>query len=300
MRQGWPMVTDAHQAFDQLVSAVNRQAGCQLRFAGTAELGETAGAALVEWPDGRPSVLTTATVSLDVMTATAEALSVAHANRCPVPRHELVVQLESGVVAVVQERLPGHHPTGVDEDLIDLLVTANDGFADLLVARPELVLPHIDLSGLGSADLQEPLKQYSDRSRRLLQHLQRVEQPAREPQREDLVHSDLTVSNMLVQDHQVSGVIDWNNGAFRGDRGFALVKLLFDLTWEAAAPNGGRHRVQAGGLTRLEQVLQETVDPGDLRSYWAHWTLQMLHWTIRAANTTVIDLHLDLGERGLY
>jgi hypothetical protein len=70
------------------------------------------------------------------MTATAQALTVAHAKGCPVPRHELVVQLESGVVAVVQERLPGHHPIGVDEDLIDLLVMANDGFADLLVDRP--------------------------------------------------------------------------------------------------------------------------------------------------------------------
>lgn len=292
------MVTDAHQTFDQLVSEVNREAGCQLRFNGTAELGETAGAALVEWPDGRPSVVTLATIPLEVMTATAEALSVAHAKGCAVPRHELVVQLESGVVAVVQERLPGHHPTRVDRDLIDLMVAANDGFADLLVDRPQLVLPYVDLSSLGSADLQEPLKQYSDRSRRLLQQLQRVEQTAREPQRGDLVHSDLTVSNILVHGHQVSGVIDWNNGALRGDRGFALVKLLFDLTWEAAAPDGGRHRVQTGGLIRLRQVLQETVDAAALRSYWAYWTLQMLHWTIRAADSTVIDLHLDLGERG--
>jgi aminoglycoside phosphotransferase (APT) family kinase protein len=102
------------------------------------------------------------------------------------------------------------------------------------------------------------------------------------------------VSNILVQDHQVSAVIDWNNGDFRGDRSFALVKLLFDLTWEAAAPDGGRHRVQAGGLTHLEQVLQATVDPAALRLYWAHWTLQMLPWTIRRGDTSVIDL----GERG--
>jgi hypothetical protein len=187
MRHGGAMVTGAYRAFDHLVSEVNREAGCQLHLVGTADLGETAGAAHVEWPDGRPAIVTTATVPVDFMAATAEALDVARAKGCPVPRHELVVRLESGVVAVVQELLPGRHPTRVDEDVIDLLVAANDGFADLLVDQPQLALPDLAVSGLGSVDLQEPLKQYSDRSRRLLQQLQHVEHTGWEPQREDLV-----------------------------------------------------------------------------------------------------------------
>lgn len=76
------------------------------------------------------------------------------------------------------------------------------------------------------------------------------------------------------------------------------MKLLFDLTWEAAAPSGGGHLVQASGIARLETVLYDTLDPARLRSYWAYWTLQMLHWTIRSADTSIINLHLGLGETG--
>jgi aminoglycoside phosphotransferase (APT) family kinase protein len=109
------------------------------------------------------------------------------------------------------------------------------------------------------------------------------------------------VSNVLLDEHgRLTGVIDWNNGAFRGDRRFALVKLLFDLTWEATAPSGGRHHVQPSALTRLEQILYETVEAPLLRAYWAHWTLTMLGWTIRSGDAEVIDLHLRLGERGLH
>ena len=285
---------------EQLVWQLNGQTGCGLRVVGIAALGETGGAALVEWPDGRRSVVTPATVPVGVMHQTAKALEVARAHGCPVPKHELVVELPGHVVAVVQERLPGEHPVGVDADLIDTLVAANDGFVDLLTGRPELVLPEVDFSCLGSTSvLHEPLEQYNDRSRRLLRQLQHLDQPVPRMSELDLVHSDLTVSNILLEADTVSGVIDWNNGALRGDRHFALVKLLFDLIWEAAEPSGGRHRVQASGIGRLETVLHDTVDPDRLRSYWAYWTLQMLHWIIPSANTSIIDLHVDLGERGL-
>lgn len=117
---------------------------------------------------------------------------------------------------------------------------------------------------------------------------------------DDLVHLDFTVPNVLFDaDGKITGVVDWNNGVARGDRRFALIKLLFDLTWDSSAPDGGRHHIQPTALTRLETILRETVDPHPLLLYWAHWTLTMLHWTIRAGDADVIDLHLGLGERGL-
>lgn len=298
MQHGGLVVSAARAPVD-LVAGLNAEAGCGLQVVGTAELGETGGAALVEWPDGRPGVVSTATVPVEVMAQTARALEVARAAGCPVPRHELVVELRDGTVAVVQERLPGDHPVGVDGDLVDLLVAADDGFADLLVGRGELALPRVQLPGTGSAALVAPLQQHGDRSRRLLRQLRRLDLPTGPVPGEDLVHSDLTVSNALLGAGRVSGLVDWNNGAFRGDRRSALVKLLFDLTWEAAAPAGGRHRVQAAGLRRLEAVLRDTTDPTRLQAYWAHWTVQMLHWTIRSGDAGAVDLHLDLGERVL-
>jgi aminoglycoside phosphotransferase (APT) family kinase protein len=234
------------------------------------------------------------------MRRTGAALEVARTLGCPVPRHELIVDLEDDVVAVVQERLPGRHPERVGAAVIDTLVAANDGFAHLLADRRDVPLPVLQLAGAGQAgQWHETLEQYSSRSRRLLREIERTGHQSDATAGDDLVHPDLTVSNVLLEGDRVTGVVDWNDGAFRGDRRFSLVKLLFDLTWEAAAPGGGRHQVQPSGLRRLEEILHDTVEPDRLRCYWARLTLTMLHWTIRSGDTEVIDLHLQLGERGL-
>jgi tRNA A37 threonylcarbamoyladenosine biosynthesis protein TsaE len=56
----------------QIVERTNTQAQTDLALVGVSELGETGGAAFVEWPDGRHSVVTTATVSVIAMHQTAE------------------------------------------------------------------------------------------------------------------------------------------------------------------------------------------------------------------------------------
>jgi hypothetical protein len=50
---------------------------------------------------------------------------------------------------------------------------------------------------------------------------------------------------------------------------------------------------------RLDVILTDTVDPARLRSYWAHWTLSRLDWTISNFPTADIDLFLQLGESRL-
>jgi aminoglycoside phosphotransferase (APT) family kinase protein len=293
---------DRDAGMHQLVARVNRQAGLDLRYSGAADLGETAGAAFVEWPDGRRSVVTVATVSAAAMWLAAGVLELARGRGVPVPRHERVVELEDATVAVVQERLPGRHAILVDADLIDTLVAANDRFAGLLVDRPDVPVPAMYLTAGGPVfPRHETLEQYSDRSRRLLRRIQAVGTGwPNEMTGDDLLHPDLTVPNILLgDDGQVTGIVDWNGGVARGDRRFALVKLLFDLTWDSSAPHGGRHRIQATALDRLDAILHATIDEDVLRMYWAHWTLTMLHWTIGSGESEVIDLHLRLGERGL-
>lgn len=285
-----------------LVSRINERAGCGLVHLGDADSGETAGAAYVRWPDGRPGVVTRATVPAARMRQTADVLEMARLQGLPVPRHELTVELDDGVVAVVQERLPGTHAFQVDAAVIEALVAVNDRFAGLLAQRPDVPIPPLNLSRPGTGDPRhEMVDHHSNRSRRILRRIREIGavSPA-EMTGTDLVHPDFTAPNVLFDDAaRVTGVIDWNNGAARGDRHFALVKLLFDLTWDAASPAGGHQHVQAGATDRLETHLHQAVPPHLLQLYWAHWTLTMLGWTIPSGDPAVVDLHLDLGERGL-
>jgi len=285
-----------------LVRRINQHAGCGLVHLGEADVGETAGAAYVRWPDGRRSVVTQATVPVDRMRQTAEVLDMAWSRGLPVPRHELTVELDDGVVAVVQEQLPGSQVPRVDAAVIDALVAANDRFAGVLADRPDVPVPALTLSSGGPVDPRlELVDRYSDRSRRLLHRIGEIgaASPA-EMTGTDLVHPDFTVPNVLFDDAaRVTGVVDWNNGAARGDRHFALVKLLFDLTWDAASPAGGHQHVQADAVDRLQTLLHRTIAPGLLRFYWAHWTLTMLSWTIPSGDPAAVDIHLELGERGL-
>jgi len=281
---------------------INQRAGCGLVHLGDADLGETSGAAYVRWPDGHRSVVTQATVPATRMRQTAGVLEMARHRGLPVPRHELTVELDHGVVAVVQERLPGTHASHVDADVIEALVAVNHRFAGLLADRPDVPIPPLNLSRVGAVDPRhEMVDRYSDRSRRLLRRIREIgaASPA-EMTGTDLVHPDFTVPNVLFDDvGRVTGVIDWNNGATRGDRHHALVKLLFDLTWDAASPAGGHHHVQVHATDRLETLLHQTIAPQLLQLYWAHWTLTMLSWTIPSGDPAAVDIHLQLGERGL-
>jgi aminoglycoside phosphotransferase (APT) family kinase protein len=292
--------TDA--AMRRLVHGIRVRTGCDLTYLGQAALGETFGAAFVAWPDGQQGVVTRATVPAARMRQTADVLELARSLGLPVPRLDLIVELDDDVVAVVQERLPGRPAAFVDADVIDALVAANDCLADLLHGRLDVPGPAMYLSESAPVHPRhEMLEQHSRRSRELLRRIRAIgRRQSKEMPGHDLVHPDFTVPNVLLDgDGQVTGMIDWNNGALRGDRRFALVKLLFDLTWDGQGEQGGRHHIQPCALRRLDTILHDTVETELLQTYWAHWTLVMLHWTIRNGDTDAIDLHLRLGERGL-
>jgi aminoglycoside phosphotransferase (APT) family kinase protein len=294
--------TDGEAGHHSLVEVVNESAGCRLQFVGSAVHGETGGAAYVRWPDGREGVVTRAPLSVERAQQTADVLSELWSAGLPVPRHDLLVEIPDGTVAVVQERLPGAPAARTNVAVIDAMVAMNERFAGLLANRPDVPIPALYLRESGPVfPRHEVLAGHSERSRRLLDRIHEV--GASEPKEmvgDDLVHTDFTVPNLLFDESgEITGVVDWNFGVARGDRRFGLVKLLFDLTWAVLYADDDERSETQGAIDRVTEVLEQTVEPDLLRMYWAHWTLTMLHWTIRSGVPEVIDLHLDLGESRL-
>ncbi|MEQ7008793.1 phosphotransferase [Actinopolymorpha sp. B17G11] len=284
------------------IAEINHRTGSGLSFVEVAAQGESGGAAFVRWPDGRDGVVTHAPIPPRQARQTAEVLATVRAAGLPVPRHDLVLELADGTAAVVQERLPGSPPRRTDVHAIEAMLAINERFARLLADRPDVVIPPLYLRKSGPVfPRHETLAGYSDRSRRLLRLIREVGNAERhEMAGDDLVHTDFTVPNVLFDDSgQVTGVVDWNFGVARGDRHFALVGLRFDLTWAAAAPDGGYNGVERKAIDRVDEALETTMTPQLLRMYWAYWTLYKLHWVIRSGIRSVIDLHLRLGESRL-
>jgi aminoglycoside phosphotransferase (APT) family kinase protein len=229
-------------------------------------------------------------------------LSAVRARGLPVPRHERVVELSDGSVALVQERLPGEPARRVDAGVIDSMVAMNKRFAGLLAEYPAVPVQPLYLRQSGPLyPRHDVLERHGDRSRRLLRRIQEVgrEEP-HEMSGDDLVHPDYTFGNVLYgEDGQLTGVVDWNWGAGRGDRRLALVRIYVDLYWSTLEPGGGRYGVEQSAFDRLDDVVAAMIEPALLRMYWAHTTLNQLHWAILYHPARVIDLFLRFGESRL-
>lgn len=104
MTEGSPTARDR-----EIVSAVNRRTGAALSVVGRAAHGRLGGAIYASWPDGRPAVVTRFLGSPAAAKRTAEVLAYVRDRGLPVPRYDLVVDLDDGVV-FVQERLPSAPP----------------------------------------------------------------------------------------------------------------------------------------------------------------------------------------------
>lgn len=280
---------------ESLVAEVNLRAGCDLSFVGIAERGASGGALYVRWPDGRDAVLSRSPTSVVRMRQTAGVLEQARAAGIPVPRHDVVIELDGGVVALVQERLPGAPVRELSAAVIDAMVEANESFTGLLADRPDVPIPAMYLRD-GDPDHanHDLLEQYSDRSRRLLARIREV--GANEPHEmvgNDLVHPDYTFGNVLYDDRgDVSGIVDWNWGVLRGDRRYALAQIYIDIFWGSLAPGSGSR----SALDRLDEVVRELVDPQLLQMYFAHITLDQLDSWIRYKNRGATDRFLRMGE----
>jgi hypothetical protein len=274
-------------ADEALVAAINQRTAAGLTVVGRAEFGELGGAIYVQWPEGRPAVVTRFLGTLAEAERTAEVLAYVRARGLPVPRHEMVVEVDDGVV-FVQERLPAAPPRPLTPARIDALVEINDRFADAVVGRPDVPV--------ASRPVEPSIAGSSPRLRRVLDEIRRIGPLAMTG--DDLVHVDLTAANVLFDEHdRATGVVDWNLGAYRGDRLFALVKTRFDREWFVRAPRPDP--VETAAAAHLDEILADRIEPATLRVYWAHWLLYQLRYAIEDGRPEVLDWHLDLAESRL-
>lgn len=270
----------------KLIADLNTRGATQLSEVGVAEHGETGGAVYVRWPDGHDGVLTISHAPLAALRRTADVLALARAQGLPVPLYELIVELTDGI-AVVQERLPGATIERPNLAQLEAMLAINDRFAGVLAGRDDVPVPALHLH---DPEWQAPLQAYSDRSRDVLARIQSLDDA--ELTGHDLVHLDFNPENVLFDsDNKITGVVDWDGSASRGDRRFALIKLRFELAWGSLYPPGPDPAV----VRRLDEYLDATIEPETLRLYWAHWSLRMLGWTISHFPARDIDLHIDLA-----
>ncbi len=276
------------------VAAVNERTGAGLTLVAAAGHGASGGAVYVRWPDGRDGVLTRSPVSPERLRQSADILAEVRAAGLPVPLHELIVELGDGIVALVQERLPGAPARRLDAVTIDAMVAVNERFAGLLADRPDVPVPALRL-GPDQPDRRRStlLAEHSDRSRRLLQRIREIGESApAEVAGDDLLHPDLTIGNILYDAGQVTGIVDWNWGVRRGDRRFALLGIYNDLFWSTGYPGGA----DRAAWDRIDAVVAATIEPDLLRAYWAQLTLDQLgHWIVEG-RTEAIELFLRFGE----
>jgi aminoglycoside phosphotransferase (APT) family kinase protein len=282
-----------------LVRVLNDKAGLALELVGTIDRGQS-GAAHVRWPDGRESVVTTAFASMELMRQTADVLDGVRALGIPVPRHEFLFEVEPGMVAVVQERLPGTMVDRVEIDTVEAVMAANEGFAGLLRERPDVRAPALSLGRSGDPTPYDAVQAHDARSRALVSLVQASGgNRADDMVGDDLVHVDLTVSNMLFDDSgAITGVVDWNYGVARGDRQFGLVKLLHTLSFAARTP-GADIRPTPAALDRVERGVSNVLPVLTFRRYWAHQTMNMLYASLRWGTPQAFATYLELGESQL-
>ncbi|MGH3297132.1 MAG: phosphotransferase, partial [Trebonia sp.] len=89
------------------------------------------------------------------------------------------------------------------------------------------------------------------------------------PAREDFVHYDFTLANLLTTGAGISGVIDINPPALTGDRAFDLATMLFYLYDR----DGLRERLRGRALELTERRA--------LDAYLAHMMLRQVDWSLR-------------------
>jgi hypothetical protein len=174
---------------------------------------------------------------------------------------------------VVQERLPGGEPASIDLAVIDALVGMTDRFAGLLAGWPDVPPPDA-FPEPGDDGWAGSFSQFSDRSARLLKNVERIEGAGLyQMTGDDLVHTDYNIGNVLFDgENRITGLVDWNFGAARGDRRYSLLHLRANLVAE--------QDVAPDVLAHLDEIIADRLPASLLLIYRRHHALLRLHHAI--------------------
>ena len=291
----WRLGHFVRRTRDRSFATSNAQTGSQFTLLGLAELGDTNGAAYVQWPDGRHGVLTRTRYPLQHLSRTAEILELVRAAGVPAPRYELITTVGDWTV-VVQERLPGAPPPGhIDLSMMEAIVSLSDAFEDLLVDRDDvptlgerIAAQAADTSGHAS------LERYDDRSRGLLARIRQIHEHSDGwTSGHDLVHRDFGPANILFDETgQLTGIVDWHDYTMlRGDRRYSLIPQRFEIAWGLVR---GWATADPAAVRHLDEAL-DAIEPATLRHYWAHNSLSILNGQIQRGRHTDVDHLLTIA-----
>jgi len=208
----------------------------------------------------------------------------------PAPRYCFLGNVQ-GYSYTIQEALPGAPMGVVTVQLLPRLLKLNELQAGLAASEqsdwPRPVVDAVMEGGDGYCIL-DSLRIYSSTTAELLHMLQGVVLARRNEQFEtnDVVHFDFNPSNILIENGQVSGVIDWE-GTCAGDCTFDLATLLF---YAYDALDVREHLLLA---------IWERVSPDILSVCMAHMILRQVDWSIRHHNRATVDYYLRVAENVL-
>lgn len=205
----------------------------------------------------------------------------------PAPRYLLIGKIPEGIYSV-QSALPGSPLRHLPPALLPRLFELNN----LQVGRAipdrndwhQEVIDTVLLGGDGYC-LHTSMQQHSQDTANLLQSLQTlVKTHQDEPYRtNDIVHGDYQHTNILMQDGQISGVVDWD-GFGSGDCSFDLATLLF-YSYDVFET---REQLWDYALTRATLKL--------LSIYLAHLILRQVDWSLRYHNQAISEKYITRGQ----
>lgn len=271
-----------------LVDRINQRHGTTFCLDGWFEGGEQGAHAIVDTAGNR-AVLKWHVGSgyLDQYRKAATSTALLAGRGYPVPRYLYLDEVD-GIAYTVQTQLPGKPMGTLDDALLPGLLRLNDlqsGAAPVLSLGWVGMLAYSVLHGFAEYCVIETLHRHSPATSILLDRLQDAARRLAnlEVAAHDIVHFDFTPSNVLVQDGEISGVIDWD-GVMAGDLAFDLATLSFyaadqpdlqDLLWQ--------HGVERSRLDAM-------------RLYLAHLVVRQVDWSIRFHTSHVADYWIAVSR----
>ena len=261
---------------------LREQSGLDLAALVPADGGESASTYLATGTDGSVSVLKISRAATDDSVARLREL-VARLRRRGYPAARLLASGRvAGMTFWLQERLPGTVLDQVPGWLLPEVLRLNDaqaGLGDGTSLLTGLITATLTTGGDGYC-VHATLEGRPD-TRALLAVIRQTAGRcvAAIPARDDFVHYDFTLANLLATGAGISGVIDINPPALTGDRAFDLATMLFYLYDR----DGFRERLRGRAL--------ELTDQRALDAYLAHMMLRQVDWSLRHHPGTQATAH---------
>jgi aminoglycoside phosphotransferase (APT) family kinase protein len=202
----------------------------------------------------------------------------------PAPRIEAIGR-RGEITYAVQERLPGD-PLGarLNASHLDEIFRLNDLQS---IPSPALMsewpgtVADVVLHGGDGFGLIETMRAYSAETDELITLLQQIVRSNAHAidACDDITHLDFTSSNILGDEHEITGVIDWE-GACAGDRAFDLVALQFYVFEDETvrAPLWSR-ALELSGVAGL-------------KVYFSHIIHRQVEWSVRFHTAETVESYL--------